>query len=196
MISYKDRTKKSSTGSMKSNMVFLRNQRNLNTRIFFRVFPCRAFSIQTLFKNFLSISGWGWVVNFRKKFGEMSWKLKIFTAYCLPLFAVKVLNCCELFIFTAYNGFLTKKTSVHGIETLTSCMSTTSYSTAASVTYLFSISSEFKSASINVGKQMRWSSQWILVRTTVKPGEFFFTAITAFLILICRKNWCGEFWWV
>ena len=48
---------------------------------------------------------------------------------------------------------------------------------------------KIKSDSVNIGKQMRW----IFVRKTVKCGEsFFFNPFTAFLTLICHKNWCGE----
>ena len=56
----------------------------------------------------------------------------------------------EIFNFTAFHGFPKKRnptkpcTSVHGFEPLTSCMSTTSYSTAPSFTLFFNISSEFK----------------------------------------------------
>ena len=40
---------------------------------------------------------------------EMRWKKIMFTAYFLHLFVVNTLNRCELFIFTAFYGILTKK---------------------------------------------------------------------------------------
>ena len=66
----------------------------------------------------------------------MQWKLIIFTAYSLHLFAVKAVGCGKLITFTAFSGFFTKnELSAHGIKPLTSCTSTTFYSLAYNCSY-------------------------------------------------------------
>ena len=121
----------------------------------------------------------------------MRWKQN-FMAYFLLLFAVKAVNHCELFIFTAFSEFLQKKESfLHGFEPLTSCMPS-SYSTAPNITYCIDLSCEIKSDWVEVGKKCG-----DFVRNAVKCAELFlftaFTAFTAFLTLMCHKSWCGEF---
>ena len=126
----------------------------------------------------------------------------IFTAFFLHLFAVNAVNRGELFIFTAFSVFLQKKLQYTGFETLTSCMSSTPYSTAPNFTYFNDISCEFKSGfskrwkanAVNFCKkcgdffkEIRWISRWILVRNAVSLFFTAFTAITAFLTKIHPK---------
>ena len=75
------------------------------------------------------------------------------------------------YLFSPRSQYSYKKESPpHGFERLPSCMPSTAYSTAPTVTSIFEISCEFKSDWVNIGKYMRW----IFVRNAVKCGELFF----------------------
>ena len=72
-----------------------------------------------------------------------------------------------------------KETSVHGFEPLTSCMSTTSYSTAPSVTYVTDISGEFKISvaisAVNICKIFFLAPKIFFHRILIVAVKFFFS---------------------
>ena len=73
------------------------------------------------------------------------------------------------------------KAPLHGFEPLNSCMPSTAYSTAPTITYSLDISCELKSDWVNVRKQMRW----IFVRNALNFAANF--------CKICGEMWCVIF---
>ena len=71
------------------------------------------------------LPGQSLMVQFCRGRCEMRWKQIIFTSYFLNVFAVNAVKCGELFIFTQFNGILTKKQTYRtGFKPLTYFMST------------------------------------------------------------------------
>ena len=71
-----------------------------------------------------------------------------------------------------------KTASLHGFEPLTSCMPSTAYCTAPTVTYFIDCSCEFKEDWVNVGNEL---------------GEFFLRNAVNFAVNFWKK--CGEMRW-
>ena len=127
-------------------------------------------------------------------------KKNFFTAkrpHVLALNVVKALNFCQICGFFAVKNIFhrihrisyKKETPVHGFEPLTSCMSTSAYSTSQSVTYLIDISCAFMISVEISGKISDFSEKYFSPHLP-GSGNFFHR-----ILLVAVKNFFTAFCW-